>query len=63
LEEEVLLEMASAVFRRNPDTRALVKGDTAADWGRVALAATLMQRAGGGGRLGFLMDPPADAAP
>jgi len=59
LDEDTLVEMASAVFRRNPETRALVKGDTAADWGRVALAATLIQRAGGGGRLGFLMDPPA----
>lgn len=59
LDEERLLEMASAVFRRNPETRALVKGDTGAEWGRVSLAMSLMQRAGGGERLGILMDPPA----
>lgn len=59
LDEETLLQMASAIFRQNPETRAVVKGDTQANWGSVALAMSLMQRAGGGKQLGILMDPPA----
>ena len=56
LSEQVVLEHAAAVLRRNPQVDVLVKADTAVAYGRVMSAMVLLQRAGAR-KIGFLTDP------
>jgi len=55
--DEAVLTTTAAVVRRNPDTPVLIKSDQAVNFGRVATALALLQRAGAKG-IGILTDPP-----
>lgn len=57
LEAVRVVELVSAVLRRNPDTQVLVKGDHRVPYGDVVTAMVLLQEAGAP-RVGFLTDPP-----
>lgn len=57
LDGERIVELASAVLRRNPQTPVLVKADRRVPYGDVVSAMVLLQRAGAE-KLGFLTEPP-----
>ncbi|MBM4196246.1 MAG: protein TolR [Gammaproteobacteria bacterium] len=54
---ERVVELASAVIRRKPETPVLVKADRRVPYGRVVEAMVLLQTAGAQ-KVGFLTDPP-----
>ena len=56
IDEAALLERASAVLRRNPQTQVIVKADQAVAYGRVVLGASLLQQSGAA-KISFLTDP------
>jgi biopolymer transport protein TolR len=56
IDEAALLERASAVLRRNPQTQVIVKADQAVPYGRVVLGASLLQQSGAA-KISFLTDP------
>ncbi len=58
---ERILEVASAVIRREPATPVLVKADKAVSYGRVVEGMVLLQQAGAK-KIGFLTDPKAARA-
>ena len=60
LDEATLQARVTAALRREPQRSVLVKGDKAANYGRVVEAMVLLQRAGAS-KLGFLTDPPPPA--
>jgi biopolymer transport protein TolR len=63
LDDETALVRATAALRRAPQRTVLVKGDKAANYGRVVEAMVLLQKAGAS-KLGFVTDPlPAPHAP
>ena len=51
-----LVELASAVLRRNAQTPVLVKADEAVPYGRVVIGAALLQQSGAT-KIGFQTDP------
>jgi biopolymer transport protein TolR len=57
LDEATLQARVTAALRREPARVVLVKGDKAANYGRVVEAMVLLQRAGAS-KVGFLTDPP-----
>jgi biopolymer transport protein TolR len=57
LDEATLQARVTAALRREPTRVVLVKGDKAANYGRVVEAMVLLQRAGAS-KIGFLTDPP-----
>jgi biopolymer transport protein TolR len=56
LDDETALVRATAALRRAPQRIVLVKGDKAANYGRVVEAMVLLQKAGAS-KLGFVTDP------
>jgi biopolymer transport protein TolR len=56
IDAATLVERASAVIRRNPETQVLVKADENVPYGRVVTGASLLQQAGAQ-KVGFLTDP------
>ena len=56
VDDESVATTTAAIMRRNPETPVVVKGDEAVDFGRVAYALALLQRAGAPG-VGILTDP------
>ena len=56
IDEDKLVELASTVLRRNPQTPVLVKADEAVSYGRVVIGAALLQQAGAT-KIGFQTDP------
>jgi biopolymer transport protein TolR len=58
---ERVVDLASAVLRRKPETPVLVKADTRVPYGRVVAAMVLLQEAGAK-KVGFLTDPPDTSA-
>lgn len=58
LPAERVVELASAVLRRNPKTPVLVKADQRVAYGSVVQAMVLLQQAGAA-NVGFLTDAPA----
>ena len=56
LEDAELVELASAVLRRNPETAVIVKADETVPYGRVVTGGTLLQQAGAK-KLGLQTDP------
>jgi biopolymer transport protein TolR len=56
IDDEKLVELASAVIRRNAQTPVLVKADEAVPYGRVVIGAALLQQAGAT-KIGFQTDP------
>ena len=63
IDSQTLLARATAALRRAPQRPVLVKGDQAANYGRVVEAMVLLQRAGAT-KVGFLTDPvPVDRTP
>jgi biopolymer transport protein TolR len=63
LDDETALVRATAALRRAPLRTVLVKGDKAANYGRVVEAMVLLQKAGAS-KLGFVTDPlPPPPAP
>jgi biopolymer transport protein TolR len=56
IDEAALVERASAVIRRNPQTQVIVKADQAVPYGRVVLGASLLQQSGAA-KISFLTDP------
>jgi len=56
LDDETALVRATAALRRAPQRTVLVKGDKAANYGRVVEAMVLLQKAGAS-KLGFVTDP------
>jgi biopolymer transport protein TolR len=56
LEPDRLLELASAVLRREPERPVLVKADRAVPYGRVVEGMVLLQQAGAK-KVGFVTDP------
>ena len=63
IDSQTLLARATAALRRAPERAVLVKGDQAANYGRVVEAMVLLQRAGAS-KVGFLTDPvPVDRQP
>jgi biopolymer transport protein TolR len=56
IEDEAVVELASAVLRRNAETPVLVKGDETVPYGRVVTGAVLLQQAGAS-KIGFQTDP------
>jgi len=57
LDDATALARATAALRRAPQRAVLVKGDKAANYGRVVEAMVLLQQAGAS-KIGFLTDPP-----
>ncbi len=57
LDENAVLQRASAVLKREPQTQVLVKADTAVAYGRVVEAMVILQKAGAR-KLGFITEPP-----
>ena len=57
LDTATLQARATAALRRAPQRAVLVKGDKAANYGRVVEAMVILQSAGAT-RIGFLTDPP-----
>lgn len=60
VDEARVVELASAVLRRNPRTPVLVNADEKVPYGAVVQAMVLLQEAGAE-KVGFLTDPPAPA--
>ena len=58
---DTVVDLASAVLRRKPETPVLVKADTRVPYGRVVAAMVLLQEAGAK-KVGFLTDPPDTSA-
>jgi biopolymer transport protein TolR len=56
VDEATVVERASAVLRRNPQTPILVQADEAVPYGRVVTGAVLLQQAGAA-KIGFQTDP------
>jgi biopolymer transport protein TolR len=56
IDDDTVLERASAVLRRNAETPVLVKADEAVPYGRVVTGAVLLQEAGAS-KIGFQTDP------
>jgi biopolymer transport protein TolR len=56
IEDATVVERASAVLRRNPQTPVLVKADETVPYGRVVTGAVLLQQAGAT-KIGFQTDP------
>ena len=56
IEDEKVVELASAVLRRNAQTPVLVKADETVPYGRVVTGAVLLQQAGAS-KIGFQTDP------
>ena len=56
IDEDTLVERASAVLRRNAQTPVLVKADEAVPYGRVVIGAALLQQSGAT-KIGFQTDP------
>ena len=56
VDEATIVELASAVLRRNAQTPVLVKADENVPYGRVVTGATLLQKAGAT-KIGFQTDP------
>ena len=56
LGEDRVLEITSAILRRNANTPVLVKADQAVAYGRVVLGMVLLQQAGAQ-KVGFITDP------
>jgi biopolymer transport protein TolR len=56
VDEATVVERASAVLRRNPQTPILVQADESVPYGRVVTGAVLLQQAGAA-KIGFQTDP------
>ena len=56
IDEAKLIELASAVLRRNAQTPVLVKADENVPYGRVVIGAALLQQSGAA-KIGFQTDP------
>jgi biopolymer transport protein TolR len=56
IDDDKLVELASAVIRRNAQTPVLVKADEAVPYGRVVIGAALLQQSGAT-KIGFQTDP------
>ena len=56
LDQAQVLEITSAVLRRNANTPVLVKADQAVAYGRVVMGMVLLQQAGAQ-KVGFITDP------
>ncbi|HVY65139.1 MAG TPA: protein TolR [Gammaproteobacteria bacterium] len=56
IDDATVVERASAVLRRNPQTQVLVKADQSVAYGRVVLGMSLLSQAGAE-KVGFLTDP------
>ena len=56
IDDAVIVERASAVIRRNPQTQVIVKADQAVPYGRVVIGASLLQQSGAA-KISFLTDP------
>ena len=56
IDEDTIVELASAAIRRNAQTPVLVKADENVPYGRVVIGATLLQQAGAT-KIGFQTDP------
>jgi biopolymer transport protein TolR len=56
IDDDKLVELASAVLRRNAQTPVLVKADEAVAYGRVVIGAALLQQSGAT-KIGFQTDP------
>jgi biopolymer transport protein TolR len=56
IDDAKVVELASAVIRRNAQTPVLIKGDESVPYGRVITAATLLTEAGAA-KIGFQTDP------
>jgi biopolymer transport protein TolR len=56
VDEDTLVERASAVLRRRPGVAVMVRGDTEVDYGRVVAAMALLQQAGAR-RVGLVTEP------
>jgi len=56
IDEDTVVELASAAIRRNAQTPVLVKADENVAYGRVVIGATLLQQAGAT-KIGFQTDP------
>ena len=56
LDQAQVLEISSAVLRRNANTPVLVKADQAVAYGRVVMGMVLLQQAGAQ-KVGFITDP------
>ena len=56
IDDDKLVELASAVIRRNAQTPVLVKADEAVAYGRVVIGAALLQQSGAT-KIGFQTDP------
>ena len=56
IDAELVLQLASIVLKRNPDTPVLVKADFRVPYGDVVAAMVLLQRSGAA-KIGFLTDP------
>ena len=57
LEADRVVELASAVLRREPERPVLVKADTTVQYGRVVEAMSLLQQSGAS-KVGFATEPP-----
>ncbi len=62
LEADRVLEVASAVLRREPERPVVVKADRAVAYGRVVEGMALLQQAGAQ-KVGFATESPASALP
>jgi biopolymer transport protein TolR len=56
IDDETVVERASAVLRRNAQTPVLVKADETVPYGRVVTGAVLLQQSGAS-KIGFQTDP------
>ncbi len=56
IDDAAVVERASAVIRRNPQTQVLVKADQSVAYGKVVLGMSLLSQAGAE-KVGFLTDP------
>jgi biopolymer transport protein TolR len=56
IDDDTIVELASAAIRRNAQTPVLVKADENVPYGRVVTGATLLQQAGAT-KIGFQTDP------
>jgi biopolymer transport protein TolR len=61
LEPDQVLEMVSAVLRREPERPVVVKADRAVEYGRVVEGMALLQQAGAQ-KVGFATESPAASA-
>jgi biopolymer transport protein ExbD len=59
VDDAAVVELASAVLRRNAQTPVLVQADETVPYGRVVSGAVLLQKAGAT-KIGFQTDPGGD---